>query len=143
MAALREPGIALTVHVPGAEGGKAPLLRRDTASCRRVSAIPGGLSAPGLEAASRQPGLAHSCRQPAQAGNSRLVLAASQSRVGIERRERRYVVGLYRSLSARGHAALASQAASARRVCHSLFPRLRAPGEEVSGAGGSGARGAA
>ena len=51
MAALREPGVAFAVHVPRAEGGEAPLLRRDPAQCRRLSAIPRRLSAPGREAA--------------------------------------------------------------------------------------------
>ena len=47
MAALREPGVALAVHVSRAEGGEAALLRRDPAQRRRVSAIPRRLPAPG------------------------------------------------------------------------------------------------
>ena len=39
MAALRLAGIAVAVHVPRAEGGQAPALRRHPAQCRRVPAI--------------------------------------------------------------------------------------------------------
>ena len=44
MAALCEPGVAFAVHVSRAEGGEAPLLRRDPAQRRRLSAISRRLS---------------------------------------------------------------------------------------------------
>ena len=44
MAALRQPGVAVAVHVSRAEGGEAALLRRDPAQRRRLSAVPRRLS---------------------------------------------------------------------------------------------------
>ncbi len=59
-------GIAVAVHVSRAEGGEAALFRCDPAQCRRVSAIPRRLSAPGRQAAALQSGLAYPFRQSAE-----------------------------------------------------------------------------
>src|SRR2546421_10718226 len=110
MAALREPGVALAVYVSESEVGEAPLLRRDPAPRRRVSAFPRGLPAPGWQAAAPQSGVAHPFGQPAAAGHADHVPAAVDAGLLLERRERRDAVGLHRPLSAGRDAADASEA---------------------------------
>ena len=131
MAALRQPGIAVAVHVSRAEGGEAALLRRDPAPRRRVPAVPRRLSAPGRQAAAVESGLAHPFRQSAEARHADHVLDAADAGVVVERRECRDAVGLHRPLPAGRDAADASEARRAGRLRDPLFPRLRAADEEV------------
>ena len=80
MAALRQPGKPVAVHVSRAEGGEAALFRRHPASRRRVPAIAGRLSAARPEGAAVKSGLAHSRRRAAQGRQSgELRHAASRS----------------------------------------------------------------
>src|SRR5258708_7914596 len=66
MAALRQPGKSLVVHVPRAEGRQAPALRRHSAQRRRLSAVSRRLSAPGCKAAAGKSrmGVPHGIYQP-------------------------------------------------------------------------------
>src|SRR5439155_24132543 len=99
MAALCVAGVALAVYVSRAEGGQAPLLRRDPAPCRRIPAVPGGLSAAGPKAAARKPGLAHPFRRAAQGRYADHVRDAADAGVILECGERRDTVGLHPPLS--------------------------------------------
>src|SRR5580693_2889327 len=105
MAALCVAGIAVAVHVPRAEGGQAPALRRDPAQCRRLPAIPRWLSAPGREAAARQSGLAYPRRPSARDRHAGYVPVAADAGVVVECGKCRHAVGLYRALSSGGDAA--------------------------------------
>ena len=69
---------------------------------------------------------------PAQARYADLVLDAAHAGRVLERGERRDAVGLHRPLSPGRDAADAPEARRARRLCHPLFPRLRAAAEAVS-----------
>ena len=80
MAALRQPGKPVAVHVSRAESREAALFRRHPAPCRRLSAISRRLSAAGLKGAAGQSGLAYSRRRAAAARQSGAVRhAASRS----------------------------------------------------------------
>ena len=89
----------------------------------------------------RQSGVAYPCRRAAQGGRADLVYDAAQSRLGLQRGERRHAVGIHRTLLAGRDAAVASEAAAARRIRDPLFPRLRAAGEKIPRAERCGARG--
>src|SRR5436190_445595 len=108
MVALCEPGIALALYVSRAEGGEAALFRCDPTQCRRLSAIPRRLSAPGRQAAALQSCLAYSRRQSADRGYADFVQYAADAGVVIECGKCRDAVGLHRPLSAGRHAADAS-----------------------------------
>src|SRR6185312_16000206 len=108
--------IALALHVPRAEGGEAPALRRDPAERRRVSAIHRRLRAAGYEAASRQSGLAHPFRQAAEDRDAGLVSDAAHARLVVECRERGDTLGLHWPLPAGRHAQDTPQAERARRI---------------------------
>ena len=131
MAALCQPRKPVAVHVPRAEGGQAPLLRRHPAPGRRVSAIARRLSAAGPEAAPVEPGLARAFRPSARVGDADRVLHAADAGVVLERRERRDAVGLHRPLSSRRHAADPSAARRPGRLRHPLLSRFRAAGENL------------
>ena len=100
MAALRQPGEPVAVHVSRAEGGEAALLRRHPASRRRVPAIARRLSAAGPEGAAVKSGLAHSRRRAAQGRQSGELRHAHLAGHRVERGERRDAVGLHRPLPA-------------------------------------------
>ena len=129
-------------HVPRAEGGQAPVLRRHPAHRRRISAIPRRLSAAGRQAAAVEPGLAYPFRQSAEGRHAGHVFDAADAGLLVQCRKRRNFVGLHRPLSARGDAADASEAQCAGGIRHSLFPRLRAAGEKIPPAERRGAQGA-
>ncbi len=130
MAALREPGVALAVHVPESEVGEAAVLRRDSARGRRLSAIPRRLSAPGREAAAVQSGVAHPFGTSPEGGHAGDVPASAHAGVVVERRECRDAVGLHRPLPARRHAADASEARRDGRLRDQLLSRLRRADED-------------
>ncbi len=94
-------------------------------------AISRRLSAAGAEGAARQSGLAHPWRRAAGAGQSGAVRHAAVAGHGVERRERRNAVGLYRPLPAGRDAANASAARRAGRLRHQLLSRLRRAGEKI------------
>ena len=125
------PEVTVALHVSRAEGGEAALFRCHPAQCRRVSAIPRRLSAAGRQAAAVQSGLAHPFRQSAEDRHADRVQHAADAGVVVERGKCRHVVGLHRPLSSRRDAANASQIECTCRLCHSLFPRLRAAGKEI------------
>jgi lysyl-tRNA synthetase, class I len=112
-----------------------PRQSTSTSSSRRLSQA-------GMEAAPRQSGLAHPFRQSAQGDMPISFSDAADARVRVERGERRDAVGLHRPLQAGRDAADASQARRAGRICHPLFPRLRAAGKEVPRADRSRTQGA-
>src|SRR5215475_6013735 len=101
MAAIREPGKPLAIHVSRTEVGQAPLFRCHSAPSRRISAISGWLRPPGYEAAPVESGLAHSFRKPAATGSADILHHAAQPCLRFECGECRYVMGIYRTLLAR------------------------------------------
>src|SRR6202158_2455133 len=141
MAALCEPGKPFALYVPGAEGGEAALFRRDSAQCRRVSAISPRLRAARREATVGQSGLAHPFGPSAEAGNAGPVLDAVEPRHRFQREKRRCARGIHRALWAGCHARDASETASARRIRDPLFSRFRAAGKKIPRADGCGTRG--
>src|SRR5712672_2295861 len=131
MAALCVAGIAVAVHVPRAEVGEAFVLRRDPAQRRRLPAISRRIFAAGSEAAVGQPGLAHPRRTSAGSGHARDVPAVADFGVVVERGERRDLVGFYRALPSRRHAADPSEAGCDDRLRHQLLSRLRGADQEI------------
>src|SRR4051812_16558607 len=105
MVALCLAGIVVAVHVSRAESGKAIILRRDPAQCRRLPAIPRSVSTAGCQAAARQPGLAYPCRASAQSRHARDLPIAVDFGVVVERGKCRNIMGLHRALPSRGYAA--------------------------------------
>src|SRR5690242_17749527 len=121
MAALRLARVIVAVHVSRAEGGKAPLLRRDPAQCRRLPAIPRRLSASGCAPAIAEPGMAYPFRPAAQGGHARDLPAAAHAGVIVECGECRDALGLHRPLSPRRNAAVASEAGRYGGLRHQLL----------------------
>ena len=76
-------------------------------------------------------GLAHSFRRAAQDRQSGAVCDAVVARHRFECGECRHAVGLHRPLSPRRHPRDPSAPRQARRLRHSLLPRLRAAGKEI------------
>ena len=111
-------------------------------NCRRLSAVPRRLSAPGREAAAVQSGVAHPFGQSAEGRHAGHVPASADAGVVVERRECRDAVGLHRPLPAGRHAADASEARRDGRLCDQLLSRLRRADEEVPRADRERARGA-
>ena len=105
MAALRQPGEPVAVHVSRAEGGEAAVFRRHPASRRRVPAIARRLSAARPEGAAVKSGLAHSRRRAAAGRQSGELRHAHLAGHRVERGKRRDAVGLHRPLPARRDAA--------------------------------------
>src|SRR5216683_629671 len=131
MAALCVTGIAVAVHVPRAEVGEAFVLRRDPAQRRRLPAISRRVFAAGSEAAVGQSGLAHPRRTSAGGRHAGDVPTVADFGVVVERGECRDLVGFYRTLSSRRHAANSSEAGCDGWLRHQLLSRLRGADQEI------------
>ena len=131
MAALRQPGEPVAVHVSRAEGGEAALFRRHPAPRRRLSAISRCLSAAGRQGTARQSGLAYSWRRAAAARQSGAVRHAAVAGHRVERRQCRDAMGLYRPLPAGRDAAKPSAARGAGRLRDQLLSRFCRADEKV------------
>jgi hypothetical protein len=98
---------------------------------RRLPAISRRVFAAGSEAAAGQSGLAHPRRTSARSRHAGDVPAVADFGVVVQRGKCRDLVGFYRALSSRRHAADPSEAGRDGRLRHQLLSRLRGADQEI------------